>query len=299
MPHYSIGIVIPTFQAAKHLPHCLPPLLQSPLKPQILIIDSSSDDGTETLASRYGVETVVIPQQAFNHGATREKGRQHLKTEIVIMMTQDAYATSENTLQKLVEPLFQQKASIAYARQIPHVGADFFESFPRFFNYPASGHIRGIEDIKHYGVYTFFCSNSCAAYLNQALDEIKGFPKVPFGEDTLVTAQLLHQGHKIAYVAEAEVRHSHSYSILQEFSRHFEIGLVRQSYAHLMEISGTDSQRGKAYFKAMLQELRKKNPFLIPYAFLQTAAKWTGYQIGKKSVHAPIWLKKIFSHHQL
>jgi rhamnosyltransferase len=224
MPDPSIGVVIPTFQAAKHLPYCLPPLLQSSLRPRILVIDSSSTDQTIPIAQSMGVETIIIPKNEFNHGRTREKGRLYLNTDIVVMITQDAYAASSETLERLVTPLLQKQASLTYARQLPHVGARFFEAFPRSFNYPEKSHIRSLQDIEEYGVYTFFCSNSCAAYLSCALDEIGGFPTVLFGEDTVVAAKLLHRHHKIAYVASAEVHHSHYYSLKQEFCRHFDIG---------------------------------------------------------------------------
>lgn len=291
----TIGVVIPTFKGAKHLPNCLPFILQSPLKPRVLVIDSSSPDNTLAIAQKMGAETLKIPQSEFNHGLTRELGRNYLKTDIVVMITQDAYPASPQMLEKLVAPLLEGKASISYARQIPHKGAEFFESFPRRFNYPAVSHIRGICDISNYGIYTFFCSNSCAAYLNNALDEIGGFPEVLFGEDTVVVAKLLHRGHKIAYTASAEVHHSHHYTLKQEFCRHFDIGLARNSYRDLIALAGKDTQRGKAYVKSMLHELKQKNPSLIPYALIQCAAKLFGYRLGQASLHAPLWLKKIFS----
>lgn len=291
----SVGIVIPTFQAIKHLPHCLPPLLQSPLKPRVLVIDSSSTDGTATLAKEMGAEVLVIPQQEFNHGTTRERGRQYLKTEIVVMMTQDAYATSPDMLEKLICPILEQQASVSYGRQIPHAEAGFFEAFPRYFNYPETDHIRSLQDISIYGVYTFFCSNSCAAYLNRALDEVGGIPSVLFGEDTVVVAKLLHRHHKIAYVALAEVKHSHRYSLKQEFSRHFDIGLARYSYQDLLSIAGKDTKRGKAYARAMFQELARIDPFLIPYGVAQSLAKLLGYRLGRASLRAPRWFKQLFS----
>lgn len=291
----SIGVFIPTFRAAKHLPYCLPPLLQSRLKPRILIIDSSSDDDTVALAHQFGVETIVIPQTEFNHGITREKARHYLNTDIVVMITQDAYATSADMLEKLIDPLLKGESSIAYARQIPHLGAGFFESFPRYFNYPVDSHIRSILDIPTYGIYTFFSSNSCAAYLNRALDEVGGFPPVLFGEDTVVLAKLLHRQHKVAYVAAAQVRHSHNYSLKQEFCRHFDIGLARHHYQNLLAAGGSDNQRGKMYVKSMLKELKKQAPFLIPYAIMQSVVKLAGYRLGKASLKAPIWFKKLFS----
>lgn len=285
----SIGIVLPTYQAEKHLTKCLTPWLQSPLKPRILVIDSSSSDQTVPLAQKMGVETLVIPQKEFNHGLTREMGRRRLNTDIVVMITQDAYAVDANILKYLIAPILANKASIAYGRQIPHQGAGVFESFARGFNYPKESHIRGLQDLSTYGVYTFFCSDSCAAYDNRILDKIGGFPAVLFGEDTIVAAKMLHAGHQIAYVAEAALHHSHAYTLKQEFSRHFDIGLARKNFG------GSDNKRGLAYTKQLFQILCMKAPRLIPYAFLQTVVKWLGYQIGKRSQSTPLWFKKALS----
>lgn len=292
---HSIGIVIPTYQAAKHLPHCLPPLINSPLKPKILIIDSSSTDGTASIARSMGVGVQIIPQRIFNHGSTREMGRQHLGTAFIVMMTQDAYACSTSMLEYLIAPLLTKKASVSYARQLPHIGSSIFATFPRSFNYPPISHIRSIEDVENYGVYTFFCSNSCAAYVNAALEEIQGFPPVLFGEDTIAVAKLLHKKHKIAYVAEAEVRHSHDYTLRQEFSRHFDMGLSRQAFHDLIAIGGKDTKRGKMYVKGLLAELWKNAPLKIPYALMQTVIKLCGYRLGQASTRAPVWFKKAFS----
>ena len=259
----TIGILIPTYQGVKHLKSCLLPLLQSSLNPRILVIDSSSKDGTAQLVRSLGVELVIIPKKEFNHGATREWGRKMLATDIVVMITQDAYPTCSNMLNKLLAPLLHHQASVSYARQIPHKNAGLLAAFARKFNYPSTSHIRNINDSKHFGVYTFFCSNSCAAYLNQALDEVGGFPSLPFGEDTAVVAKLLHQNHSIAYVSEAVVYHSHDYSLMQEFYRHIEIGSFREKIKHLIALGGNDRKRGSAYTKALFKELLRKRKRLL------------------------------------
>lgn len=291
----TIGVAVITHCAKHHLPHCLPLYLQSPLKPRVLVVNSSSNDGTVETAQDLGAETLVIPRKEFNHGATREKARKHLGTDIVVMITPDAYPADQQILEKLVQPIVQKKASIAYARQLPHDGAPFFEAFPREFNYPQQGHIRSLQDTAIYGVYTFFCSNSCAAYSNAALDEIGGFQHVLLGEDTVAVSKLLRRGHKIAYVAEAQVKHSHSYTLLQEFRRSFDTGLARQEYQHLLECGSSDLKRGKAFVSQMVRDLSKKHPHLLPYAFFQTAFKWFGYRIGRASTKSPRWFKKALS----
>lgn len=242
-----------------------------------------------------GVETLVIPRSEFNHGATREKARRHLNTDIIVMMTPDAYAFDPTMLEKLIHPILNKQSSIAYARQIPHKGAGFFESFPRSFNYPNNSQLRGIEDFATYGAYTYFCSNSCAAYLNAALDEIGGFSHVLLGEDTLAVAHLLQRGHKIAYVADAVVHHSHAYPLKDEFKRCFDTGLMRSNHEKTFFKGACDKRRGWQYTRQMTLELIKKQPLKLPYGLTQSLVKYLGYQLGKLLYRAPDKLKKQFS----
>lgn len=291
----TVGLAIMTLNSAKHLPRCLSGWLESPLKPYVLVVDSSSEDNTVAIAQGFGVETRIIARSDFNHGATRELARRHLNTDIIVMVTPDAYAVDKEVLGRLVHPIASGQAAAAYARQVPHEGAGFFESFPREFNYPPVSHIRAMKDIARYGVYTFFCSNSCAAYCNKAMNQIGGFKPVLIGEDTVAVAELLRHGHQIAYVSEAVVQHSHCYNIRQEFCRHFDNGLARAEYRQLLICCESDYARGKEYVRLITQRLLKEKPYLLPYAFVQTLSKWFGYRLGQLCVHAPTWLKKCFS----
>ncbi len=288
-------MIIITHAAKDHLARCLPPVLGSSLRPRVLVVNSSSQDGTVEAARGLGAETLVVPRREFNHGATREKARKHLGTPIVVMLTPDAYLENEETLGKLVQPLLEERASVSYARQTARVGADFFESFPRQYNYPATSHVRSIADVATHGVYTFFCSNSCAAYRNTALDEIGGFQPVLTNEDYFAAARLLRQGHKIAYVAEAVACHSHRYTLLAEFRRYFDTGYVRAENPWVNEIVGQAEKRGLGFASAMLRELARTKPWLIPYAMAQTGAKWAGYRTGFLFYRAPVRLKRRLS----
>jgi GT2 family glycosyltransferase len=291
----TIGVVFITHAAKQHLPFCLPPYLHSPLKPRVLVVNSSSNDGTVEEAERLGAETLIIPRNEFNHGSTRERARKYLETDIVVMTTPDAYPVDEHVLEKLTRPLFEGKAAVSYARQIPHDGAGIFEAFPRYFNYPEKSHVRGIEDLKKYGVYTFFCSDTCAAYKNSALDEIGGFRSVLTAEDYFAVALLLQKGHKIAYVAEAVVKHSHRYTLGQEFRRYFDTGYTWKENHDLIRFVEKAEGRGKEFFLNLMKRLLEERPLLIPYAALNTFVKWCGYRMGWMSTHAPLWLRKKLS----
>ncbi|RME90035.1 MAG: glycosyltransferase family 2 protein, partial [Candidatus Hydrogenedentota bacterium] len=192
------------------LPALVPCLKQAsiPLK-NVLVKISPEDEREKNLIQQYPFSHIVIPDDEFNHGGTREQLRTFFATDITIFLTQDILPAQENFLTHLLKPFADRKIGVAYSRQIPHVGADFFESFPREFNYPAQSQIRSLQDLPQYGSFLFFCSNSCAAWRNKALNEVGGFPETITNEDTLATAKLLQAGYKIAYIAESMVYHSH------------------------------------------------------------------------------------------
>ena len=61
-----------------------------------------------------------------------------------------------------------------------------------YYNYPSDqSPQRNLEDTNPSMEFiTFFCSNSCAAYSNAALNDIGGFEEVLLGEDTVATARI-------------------------------------------------------------------------------------------------------------
>ena len=294
---YSLGVAIITYKDKKHLARCLPPLITSPLQPKVLVFNSSSHDGTVEEAVRLGAQTLVIPREEMNHGWAREISRRTLNTDIAVMMTPDAYAVDTHMLEKLIRPLVAGQASIAYARQVPRPGSGIVSAFGREFSYPDHSHTRSLQDAPKYGVFTAFCSDACTAWLNQAIDEIGGFRWTLSGEDAIAASMLLKAGHKIAYVAEAVVEHSHNYGPIKEFQRHFDTGMYRKQWRQILDLGGGgDQTRGLSYAAALLAHVLKNQPQLLPAAFAQLAMGWLGYKFGQLCYHrAPDWLYKKFS----
>jgi rhamnosyltransferase len=291
----SVGVAIITYRAVSLLPKCLPPLLASPVRPKILVVNSSSNDGTVELAERLGAAVLVIPRHTFNHGATRELARRALGTSVVVMMTPDARPVSPDPIGNLVRPIVNGEASVTYARQVPREGADFFEAFPRHFSYPDESEVRSIDDLRRLGPRTFFCSNVCAAWSNAALDSIGGFSPTLSLEDTIAAVKLLYAGHKIAYCADAVVEHSHTYTLIQEVRRQFDTGYVRAEHRQQLFAGGGDERAGANYTAKMFARLIRERPRAIPYAMTNVACKYLGYRIGYHGRHLPLWLKRQMS----
>lgn len=299
MQQASLGVVIVTHRARELLDACIAPLRASPLDPRILVVNSDSRDGTVEKARALGCETWTIARTSFNHGRTRELARRRLGTAVTVMLTPDAHACDSDFLEKLTAPIRDGRAAVAYGRQMARPGADPIEEFNREFNYPTSSHIRALADWPRYGAYTHFCSNSCAAWSSAALDEIGGFPPTLVSEETIATAALLQRGHRIAYVAEARVRHSHGSGLLADFQRQYDIGYARRIYRHLLLARERDEARGLAYTRQLLGELGRRHPGLLPYAALNTATRFLGYRLGMAAAAAgsrlPRWINACLS----
>jgi rhamnosyltransferase len=291
----TVGVAILTYNAGADIYSCLLSIHDNATIYRCLILDSNSTDGTLALAKQFGADIYSIKKSDFNHGVTRELARKLLGTDIVVMLTQDAFVTGPESIAALVAPLLDGRADVAYGRQLPKPGADIFESFPREFNYPAQSQIRRLSDAPKLGAFTFFCSDSFAAYKQSSLDAIGGFPTVLTNEDYFAVARILENGGAIAYVAEATVLHSHRYTLKQEFQRYFDTGYVRGERPWVQQLVGNAEGHGASMVKALFLRLLKTQPWLIPYAILQVGAKWLGYRIGFYSINAPLWWKKALS----
>lgn len=289
----SFHIVVPTYNGGQKLIRCLGRIRK--FWEKLVILDSGSTDGTVEYLKQMNLSYRTIPTDSFNHGATREHARKLLDTEVVVFLTQDVLVESVKSIQMLVQPIVDGKADVTYGRQLPNRNADFFEGFPRQFNYSEQSHVRSLKDVGSYGFYTFFCSDAFAAYSQKALDQVGGFEATLTHEDYFAVAKILKQGGKIAYVSKAEIVHSHKYSLLQEFQRYFDAGYVRAVNPWVTSLVGHAESHGSHFFKSMLKRLAHEDPKLIPFAFIQTAVKWLGYRTGFCCFQAPTWVKKSLS----
>ena len=295
-----VTVIIPTYNAATYLPALLKSLRDQTMPHQLIVIDSDSTDNTREIVSREKALLIVINKGEFNHGATRNLGLESAESEVVIFMTQDALPASIHTLEYLVNALCaQDNIAIAYGRQLPYPQTKIFGRFARLINYPAQSIVKTKALIPKLGIKTCSCSNSFAAYRKTDLRSVGAFPSnTILGEDVSVAARLILQGKGVAYSAEAQVFHSHDYTLVEEFKRYFDIGVFHhEQRVVLRDFSKAESEG----FKYVIQELQylSQNGYvsLIPNQIMRTVAKFIGYQLGSLQQYIPVSLKRRLSMH--
>jgi rhamnosyltransferase len=295
----QVALVIPTLNGGENFLKVLAGLRGQSLLPRtLLVIDSGSVDDTVPQALAYGARVHKIRAAEFNHGTTRELGRQLIEADCYLYLTQDAVPAHPHLLANLVKPLAENHdVALVYGRQLPWPDASPLEAFNRGFNYPDSPRLKQKADRVRLRLKTVFCSNVCAAYRSSALEAVGGFAPVIMCEDQHVAARMIAAGYSIYYAAEALVYHSHNFSMRQEFKRYFDAGVFFGSHEPwIVDYFGTATGEGRRLFRAGRRFLiRAGKAHLVPYLMLSLFNKLVGYQLGSRERLLPRSLKSRLS----
>lgn len=272
----------------------------SPQDILVQVIDSGSTDKTVDYAKDQGFELISINSKDFNHGATRNLAvdLHKDKYDIVIFLTQDALPTPF-FVEKIIKAFDDPMVSCAYGRQLPHSDANPIAKHARLFNYTNNSYTSSIRDVPSMGLKTVFISNSFAAYRITSFEKIGGFPSnTILSEDMYFAAKSVLNGYKVAYIAEAMVRHSHNYSLTEEFKRYFDIGVFHADQPWIRNDFGGAGGEGKRFLISEFLYLIKSNPLYLFRACALNALKITGYKLGQSYNKLPPSIVKKLSMHK-
>ncbi|MCI7613059.1 MAG: glycosyltransferase [Selenomonadaceae bacterium] len=281
---YKVAIVIPTCNAGREFASLLTEIAQQSLPiAGKLVIDSSSTDGTADVAGKHGWQVRSIPRAEFSHGGTRQMAVELLPEdiEIVVFLTQDVRLPDRHSLEKLVGSFEDLQVAAAYGRQLPHEGASIYAAVDREFNYPAVSRIKSMADSKELGIKTAFLSDSFAAYRVQDLRKAGGFPKINICEDMYVAGKMLLAGKHIAYVAEAEARHSHEPKLKDMWNRYGAMGRFQRQNPWIKESFGSAGGEGMKLVKYQAERVyREKGIAGVMKILALDLVKFTAYKLG-------------------
>lgn len=256
----------------------------------VVVIDSCSTDGSERVALEKGFALERIEPRSFNHGRTRQMAvdRYCRDREFVVLLTHDAVIEGAASLAALLAAFTDPAVGVAYGRQLPHHGAGAFEAHMALFNYGNTSETRSLADARRLGIKTAYTSNSFGAYRLSALRACGGFPShLILGEDTFVAVKMLLSGWSVRYCADAHVRHSHAYSIVQESQRYFDFGVLHSQLPELLENFGAAEGEGARFVLSELRHVAMNAPWLLPVVPIRNITKYAAYRLGRKFLRLP------------
>lgn len=289
-----IACIVPTYNGRADLERLLDSLRMQTATFDLFIVDSSSRDGTLELARERTPNVTVIPSREFNHGGTRQRMvDNHPGYDVYVFATQDACLVDEHAIERLVAPFADPRLGAVCGRQLPHLDATPSAQFARHFNYPAAGRVKTRDDIPELGLKTVFMSNSFAAYRGEALHEVGGFPDhVIFAEDMYAVAKMVLAGWKVAYSGDAQCRHSHNYTLNEEFRRYFDMGVFHAREPWIRRAFGGAGGEGFRFVRSELAFLGIGRLHLWPGSILRSTLRLLGYKLGQQDARLPLGLKR-------
>ena len=277
-----ISVAIPTLNGGPELEATLKAVRAQSIPAELVVLDSSSEDGTRELARRYGAEVHVIARSEFGHGRSRNRLMELTRGDRVAFLTQDAQPADQVWLERLSG----QDAALSCGPYRPRPGASrslrrefaqWFAPEPRIYSAADLG------DPPMPGPATFASSaNLC---LDRAAWKDVPFRDVPYAEDQQLVLDLLRAGHTKAWVPEAAVLHSHDYGPLEQLRRSFDEARA------LHELYGWETARTpRAVLGTIRAEVRKDRAF-EPGGTLPSlgyhGARAVGAALGTRSARLP------------
>ena len=165
MKNPTVDVIIPTYKPDPSFRTVLERLSDQYYAPSHILIINTDEKYWDAQLTE-GIENAEVYQirpEEFDHAATRDMGADLSDADVIVFMTQDAVPHDRRLIGNLIRPLTEDPLiKISYARQLPKPGCRIPEGCVRSFNYPHESHVRRLEDLKTYGIKTFFCSNVCA-----------------------------------------------------------------------------------------------------------------------------------------
>ena len=288
MSEKTISVIIPTLNAAEYIENLIEKLNSQTIKPnEIVVVDSESDDNTVDLSQKYdNVRVIEILRKDFDHGGTRDMALKTCDSEFILFTTQDAVPNNEFYIENLLKPFSAPDVAIASGRQIARGDAVLMEKLVREFNYPPQSHVRSKSDLDKMGIKTYFFSDVCSAYRKDIYEQLGGFEHpLKTNEDMFFAAKVIENDYKVAYAADAEVIHSHNFSLKEQYKRNLILGYELENHKDLLNGVSTDVE-GLKLVKFVSLRLLKKGMVIQFIRFgLDCCARKLGNIKGKSSVH--------------
>ena len=119
-------------------------------------------------------------------------------------------------------------------------------------------------------------------YRKSVYDRLGGFEKhTIFNEDMIFAGKIIQDGGSIAYVAEAQVIHSHNYGNMEQLRRNFDLAVSQAQHPEIFSMAKSESEGMKLVKQTAAYLVKKRRPWLIAGLIVKSGFKLIGYRLGK------------------
>jgi rhamnosyltransferase len=295
----AISVILPVKNGGAVLLETLRALLRQRIEGrfEVIVIDSESRDGSAEATERLFADPEANPQRIplvlkritareFGHGRTRNMGARLANGALVVFLSQDATPVGTAWLARFVQPFAEPEVVGAFCRQVARPEASLPERFILETAYPPRASQRTHASLQQRDAGYILFSNAAGAIRRTALMDQPFDEQRMMCEDAEWAVRVLTAGRTIAYVADAQVVHSHHYTLRAIMGRNFDFAVT---------LAGLPGSMGpRSYIQYLRRELafvlREGGPAALPWALAFESVRCAGYLLGNQHRRLPTWL---------
>ena len=268
---------------------------QSVSPDEILVIWNSPYPIGCPLTSSFPIRVITIPASQFGHGRTRNLALSECSSDILVLLSDDAWPADDNWLCRLLSP-FEEQPDVAavFGRQIADDSASPEACFRRA-RYPTTSDRIQLLPGRVLHLLRTPASNASAAYKASALRLVGGFADdLISSEDIAAAIALLDAGHAVWYAADSLVVHSHRYGFWRQLRRTCDMAMSQRQICRRFNL-----RMSKTGYRQLLSSLQKEcggaPPRTLLAVPLDLAARALGVALASVGPFLPIWLLRRIS----
>jgi len=178
---------------------------------ELLVVDSGSTDRTLDIVKKYPHRLIEIEAISYYPGAVLNMAIEQARGEIIVFQNSDGVPLCEDTLGRLVEAFDDSEVQAAVSRQLPRPDAHAWVKRDYAVSFPDSDELPSWIGL----------SLPLAAMRKDIWKEHEFYTDAWASEDTEWGEWAKRNGHKIKYVKDAIIMHSHNYTLKEMYGRRF------------------------------------------------------------------------------
>jgi len=208
----SISLVIRCLNEGKHIGRLLSGVMQQSVEDvELIVVDSGSTDDTLSIVAEYPVKLLTIAPEDFSFGRSLNLGCQAATKDIIAIASAHVYPTYKDWLERLINPFSDPEIALVYGKQKGNETSKYSERQVLAHWFP---------DTTNLNQDSPFCNNANSAVRRSLWQQWNYDESLTGLEDTAWAKHAMELGHKIAYVAEAEVAHVHNELMMVVMNRY-------------------------------------------------------------------------------
>ena len=205
----DLWVVVRSRNDAWVIKETLEGLATQSLEHKLLILDNQSTDGTAEIGQHYADIFVTIPAGSYRPGKVLNQALELITGDLVVFINSDCTPQDPHCLEHLLRPFDEAAVGATFGRQLPR--PDCYPIFVR-----DTEETYGDGSRQKYWRHCF--SMACSAVRRSAWEPLRFREELGYSEDVDFTWRLRQAGGQIRYAPQAQVMHSHNYTV-EEYAR--------------------------------------------------------------------------------